>query len=328
MTGAPILLRSPLVHFLLLGALGFAARDRIGELARAAIAKPPLVTLEADRIDGLRRGWQAQMGRVPTQAELAALIGDEVDDELLYREALARGLDEGDPEIALRLVQKMTFLDDAAAGADPGALVREARALGLERDDPVVRRLLVQKLRLAATALAPDERPSEADLARAHAARSESLREPERRSLVHVFASRDRRGARTEADAAALRERIEREAIPPALAIRQGDAFPLGLHLDPQTRDELARGFGEGFARAVFAEAPGQWSQPIESAYGLHLVRVERVLPGALPPLETVRTSLRLALEEEARDRKLAALLAELRTRYEVAVAQPGEERE
>ena len=98
--------------------------------------------------------------------------------------------------------------------------------------------------------------------------------------------------------------------------------------VDRAAQDELARSFGDAFASAVFALAPGRWSQPIASAYGLHLVLVESVLPGELPPLERVRPRLRAALEEEARDRKLAALLAELRTRYEVAVAEPGEERE
>ena len=325
---SPSILRSPLVHFLLLGVLGFAARDRIGGLALVTTGPPAVVTIDADRIDGLRRGWQAEMGRSPTSGELAALIENEVDDELLYREALARGLDEDDPEIALRLVQKMTFLEVSAPDADPAEVVRQARALGLERDDPVVRRLLVQKLRLSATALAPGERPSEADLARAQAERGAALREPERRSLVHVFLSRDQRGDRTEAEANARRETIEREAIPTALAVRQGDAFPLGLRIELHSHDELARSFGETFANDVFALEAERWSDPIESAYGFHLVRVEQILPGAIPPRERMRAPLVHALEEEARELKLAALLADLRKRYEVAVAEPGEERE
>lgn len=322
------ILRSPLVHFLLLGALGFAARDRLGELVLARTAKSPTVTIDADRLDGLRRGWQAEMGREPTRTELDRLIGNELDDERLYREALARGLDADDPGIALRLVQKMMFLDDGAADADPAALLEQARALGLEQDDVVVRRLLVQKLRLQATTLSPGEQPTDADVARAYAERRDSLREPERRSLVHVFLSRDRRGDRLEAEALALRERIEGEAMPPARATRTGDAFPLGVRLDRLSQDELARSFGEAFAAESFALEPGRWSPPIASAYGLHLVRVEAVEAGSVPALETVRLPLLRALEEEARDRKLAALLAELRTRYEVAVAEIGEERE
>ncbi len=277
---APAILRSPVVHFLLLGALAFAARDALralGEHALVLVAAPPRITLDAARIDALRRGWQAETGRPPTRAELDRLIEHEVDDELLYREALARGLDADDPGIALRLVQKMTFLEEAAGearAADPAELLRRARALGLEREDEVVRRWLIQKLRLGATALAPDERPTEAELVRAYAERQAALREPERRHLVHVFLGRDRRGDRLEAEAAALHERLEREAIPPGRVPPAGDAFALGPRFERTTQAELARTLGEGFAAEAFALAPGRWSPPIASAYGLHLVRV------------------------------------------------------
>lgn len=323
----PSILRSPLAHFLVLGALCFAAREPIGELVDVFATEPP-VTIDAERIDALRRDWQAEMGREPTRAELERLVENEIDDELLYREARERGLDADDPGIELRLLQKMSFLDDAAADADPAALVEQARVLGLEQEDVVVRRLLVQKLRLQATTLSSDEQPSDEALARAFAERRESLREPERRSLVHVFLSRDRRGEGLEAEADALHDQIERDAIPPMVAMQQGDAFPLGVALERRSQDELARSLGEEFAAAAFALEPGRWSRPIGSPYGLHLVQVERVEAGAIPALEAVRIPLLRTLEEEARDRKLAALLAELRTRYEVAVAEGGEERE
>ena len=47
------------------------------------------------------------------------LIAQAVDEELLYREALARGLDEHDVDIETRLVQKMMFLDEDTAGSEP-----------------------------------------------------------------------------------------------------------------------------------------------------------------------------------------------------------------
>jgi hypothetical protein len=222
----------------------------------------------------------------------------------------------------------MMFLDDGAANEDPAHLLERARALRLERDDVVIRRILIEKLRRLATALSPGEIPSEAELARAFEDRRESLREPERRSFVHVFLSRDRRGERAQAQAEGLRRRIEREQIEPTAAIRLGDAFPLGHALERRSPADLERSFGGGFAASISALAPGRWSQPIESAYGLHLVRVERILPGEVPDFEAVRLRLLREIEQQARDRKLEALLGELRTRYEVAVAEPGEERE
>lgn len=324
----PSILRSPLIHFLVLGALVFALAGRLGSPRRDAGPTPARVSLDAERVDELRGDFNRQLGRPPDGPELARLIAQAIDEELLYREALARGLDEHDGGIETRLVQKMMFLDHGASNEDPARLLEQARALGLERDDLVVRRILVEKLRLLAATLAPTEIPTEEELVRAFEAQRESLRQPERRSLVHVFLSRDRRGERAQSEAERLRRRIEREQIEPAAAIRLGDAFPLGHALDRRSPADLERSFGSDFAASVFALEPEHWSLPIASAYGLHLVWLEQSFPGELPDFEEVRLRLRRELEQQARDRKLEALLAELRTRYEVAVAEPGEERE
>lgn len=317
-----------MLHFLVLGALVFVLADRLALPSREASARLARVSLDAERADELRRDFERQTGRAPDGTELARLIETAVDDELLFREALARGLDEHDGGIEARLVQKMIFLDDGAADEDPARLVERARALGLEQDDVVVRRILVEKLRLLETALAPAESPSEADLLRAFEAQQESLREPERRSLVHVFLSRDLRGEHVQADAEQLRRRIELEPIEPLAAIRLGDAFPLGHALERRSHADLERHFGPVFAASVVALEPGRWSPPIASAYGLHLVWLEQRIAGELPDFAAVRLRLLRELEQKTRDRKLEALLAELRTRYEVAVAEPGEKRE
>lgn len=320
-------LRSPLVHFLLLGVLAFALVDRFGPSAGDSVAQPPSVSLDRDQTDALLRDFQTRTGRAPDASELRHLVSQAVDEELLYREAIARGLAAEDVDIETRLVQKMMFLDEDTAGSDPAQLLARARSLGLEQDDIVVRRILIQKLRLLATALAPEEIPGESELAEAFALRRESFRSADRRTLVHVFLGRDRRGERTSDDAARLRRRIEHEQIPPTAAPSLGDPFPFGHDLERQSEADLARSFGASFAASTFALEPGQWSEPIESAYGIHLVRVSASVRGEVPELAAVRERLRLELEEEARTRKLAALLAELRTRYEVAVVEPGEER-
>ena len=91
MSGSSIL-RSPLVHFLALGVLGFVLCDRLGELAGDTASSSPRVFLDADRVEELRREFSQQMGRAPDRTELPRLIAQAVDEELLYREALARGL--------------------------------------------------------------------------------------------------------------------------------------------------------------------------------------------------------------------------------------------
>jgi peptidyl-prolyl cis-trans isomerase C len=109
------LLREPLIHFLLAGAAIFAF-----------FAWRPDPGDPASRTIHLTRGDQARlsvnfaeaMGRPPTDAELKALIERWVREEVLYREALRLGLDEGDAVIRKRLAQKMDVIAASAADAE------------------------------------------------------------------------------------------------------------------------------------------------------------------------------------------------------------------
>jgi hypothetical protein len=98
------LIREPLVHFAALGALIFAAH---GLLRRAPAADDRIVVDQATlgRLeDSFRRAWL----RPPSRDELAEMVLDQLDDEILYREARARQLDRDDPAVRRRLIEKVT----------------------------------------------------------------------------------------------------------------------------------------------------------------------------------------------------------------------------
>lgn len=107
--------REPLLHFAVLGAGLFLLFSRIGEGDR-----PDEIVLTAGEIESLAEGWRRTWQRPPTRAELDGLIEDRITEEVLYREALALGLDRGDTIVRRRLRQKIEFLSDGLAGtADP-----------------------------------------------------------------------------------------------------------------------------------------------------------------------------------------------------------------
>lgn len=111
-------LRDPLLHFALLGALLFAVYQWIGapgkEEPRGRILVDDAV------IESLEQGFQAVWKRQPNEAERTGLIEDYIAEQLLYREALRLGLDEGDVVIRRRLRQKMEFLlQDQLAQLEP-----------------------------------------------------------------------------------------------------------------------------------------------------------------------------------------------------------------
>jgi hypothetical protein len=135
--------REPVVHFFLIGigifliyswVLSKSGKDRI--------------VISETLIEGLCKDYLLRTGSVPSPGEKQALIDNLVDDEILIREALAMGVDQGDPILRRRLIQKMGFL--------------------IEGVNPV-----------------PD--PTEAELQEYLERNREGYATPERISLTHVF---------------------------------------------------------------------------------------------------------------------------------------------
>lgn len=106
------LLRDPLAHFLLAGAVIWGllslGGDRVDPAERS-------ITLTREQQAGLALGFERMMGRAPTDTELDGRIEQWLREEVLYREALRLGLDEGDPVVRRRLAAKMDELAGAQA---------------------------------------------------------------------------------------------------------------------------------------------------------------------------------------------------------------------
>jgi peptidyl-prolyl cis-trans isomerase C len=112
------LAREPLVHFLLLGALIFAI-NAWRERQRPAKTETARIEITAGTIARLSEGFANQWHRAPNAAELRGMVNDHVREEVLYREALALGLDGNDTIVRRRLAQKMEFLGQDIATAVP-----------------------------------------------------------------------------------------------------------------------------------------------------------------------------------------------------------------
>jgi parvulin-like peptidyl-prolyl isomerase len=116
-----MLRKDPLVHFLVIGALLFAALSQL-----APGERPESILITADTVERLRQSATLLQGRPPTDDELAALVGDAVRDEVYYREALAQGLDADDTVVRQRLIEKMRELNENVVDPVPPATDLEA----------------------------------------------------------------------------------------------------------------------------------------------------------------------------------------------------------
>ncbi len=315
--------RSPLLHFLILGALIYALYESRQNDLVASNENSFRIEIDSATLELLEQNFTIQMNRAPNAQEVESLLNREIEEEILFREALSRGLFERDGGVQTRMIQKMAFLEGASNTEDLATLLDRAMELELYRGDIVVRRILVQKMRLLASRLDDEDRPSDRDIAARYAEIRETLREPDRISFGQVFLSADDRKEATFSDALALRTRLETEPIAIQEAVQLGDPFPLGYRFVRRSARELERSFGARFGALALEAKPGEWSEPIESAYGHHLLFIEAHEPGQTPALEAVRDRIRLELEHERATAQLSALLRNLKKRYEVVVTDP-----
>jgi hypothetical protein len=305
-----------LALFFAIGALLFAGARTL------APAEPPPIRIGPDERAEIEAEARALFGHAPDEAERAALLEARVADEILYREALARGLDRADLSVRRRLVRNLAFLraapgapDTPATGEREDALYREALALGMDRTDTVVRRKLVQRARREIEGAANGE-PSEADLRAWYAAHPERAAGPPQMRFRQLFFDPARRGADRARDDAAAVVRAAQVREPPEAA------DPSLVPAEPPLASEpaIARLLGDDFAAALLTAPVGEWSGPWRSTLGWHAVLVHERRAGSALPFESMRTAARDAVLEERRAAALAAFLAEQRARVRVVL--------
>jgi len=274
------LLREPLLQFLVLGAALFALYGLVGKKDAEAPAK---IIISESRIATLAERFARTWRRPPTQQELQGLVDDEVRDEIFYREGREAGLDRDDSIIRRRVRQKMEFLAEDMAAAEP----------------------------------------SDEHLAAYLASNPERFRTEDRLTFHHVFLSATRRGGALEGDAKQIAATLVHTNASVEAATTIGDPFLLGETFRQMPQSDVVRTFGEGFAQQLAAVEPGRWQGPVSSSFGAHFIFVDERARGSLPPLDTVRGAVLRewlnARRVEAEDK----LYRTLRDRYQVVIEKP-----
>jgi len=271
-------LREPLVHFLAIGMLFFVVFGLVND---DRSDRGNRIDLTGADIAQLVAIFSKQWHRQPNAQELQALVDGRIREEVLYREALAMGLDKEDTIVRRRLAQKVEFLMGDVSGVT-------------EPDDATLRPYFE--------------------------ANAERYREPPRLSFSHVYFSTDKRGEQALADAERLLERLRAASPRVTQAPDEGDPFMLPrVYVDKRT-DEIARDFGAAFPEQLAGLEPKQWHGPVASAYGVHLVYIGSREDASLPPLEQIRPRVANDWLVEQRRMADERLYARLRSRYEISI--------
>lgn len=270
-------LRQPLFQFLVLGLILFGLYAVFGEKQETESKE---IVISSQQIELLASMWEKQWRRPPTPQELNGLVQSFIREEVLYREALAMGLD---------------------------------------RDDMVVRRRLAQKIEFLAQDLATQGEPGDAELRTFFQEDAEDFEVPGTVTFTHVYLNLDNRGEDVFEDA----DRILADLRGGADPTQEGDRFMLQSHYADLTQQGVARNFGNQFAEAIFELAPGTWEGPVQSGYGIHLVRIESREEAFMPPFEEVRPRVRDEFMTNLRREVDELFFERLRESYEIVIEEP-----
>lgn len=197
-------------------------------------------------------------------------------------------------------------------------LYREALNMGLEKEDSIIRRRLAQKMQFLIQDIADRKPPEEAELKAFFNQNPERYQSPARISFTHVYFNRERRKNTILNDA--------REALVglqtrnPERAPEKGDPFMLNLDYVRVSKQETARLFGKSFAEDLFALKPGPWQGPIQSGYGVHLVRLVEHIPARLPEFSEVAGRVRQEYIIDQRRKANKETVRALKDRYKIVI--------
>jgi hypothetical protein len=191
--------------------------------------------------------------------------------------------------------------------------------MGLDDDDTIIRRRLRQKLEFLIEDAAVAQPPTDRELQDWLDRNPESFRVEPRVALRQVYVSRDRRGEAADGDARRLLDEL-RALGPGAAIEELGDPLMVPQEVALSPRADVARLFGEDFAAAVEALEPGTWTGPIESGYGLHLVLVLERAAETLPDLASIRPLVEREVLAARRKQQLDAMYEGLLEKYTVVI--------
>ena len=163
---------------------------------------PERVQLQAEALQQLQ---QTQL----TEQQIERIKRRELREELLFVEAVERGVIDQDLVVQRRLIRNMRFMSPEREATDE-ALLSEAWELRLHLADEVVRRRTVQVMETLIVATQPPYTPTNAELLDEYNSRLSEFEEPARLSFAHVFLRPDSTGER----AATLVKAIRAGATP------------------------------------------------------------------------------------------------------------------
>jgi hypothetical protein len=287
---------------------------------------PPEVTVSTQEIAAFEEELRKSFGG-NQKIDRNKIISQLAEDKIIYNEAKKAGFDRLDTVIT-RLANVADFLQLVPKDSSLEQRYQAALAMKLDETDIVVRRQMITLFKTALKSSAPTHTPSEQDIQNRYDQNQAQYIQAARYAFSHVYLQQNKQNGNQNdrQQAEKLRALLVENYIPDAnnikpvmdKAIASGNVFYGGHYFNLQNQRQIARHFGQSFAEDI-AEAPlRQWSQPIASAFGLHLIWLSESTPAKPKPLSEVRLSIERELSMQAQEQHYQQQLDRLTSKYKV----------
>lgn len=313
------LLQRPLFHILAIGSL-IAALQYFNRPAETLfISQQSIAAFEENIVTTFGQSHR------PDREKIIAQLAEE---EMLYREARKAGYDKL-PSVVTRLANVAHFLQIATEESSVAERYQAALAMKLDETDIVVRRQMITLYKTALKNSGNVEPPSEQAIQDYYQTHSQQFIQPARYAFHHLYLQQS--GEKGFIAAQALRQSIVEAADTmeektaeqqQQWTISQGDVFYGGHRFGLQNQKQVAKHFGADFAEKLAAQKPQQWSQPIPSVFGWHLVWIDQHTAEQLRPMDSVKNKITRLLISQAQEARYRERLAELKSRYAVVAEE------
>lgn len=274
-------MRSPLTLFVCFGLMLFTADRLINGEPADLLSSTHEIRITTSQQAALSETFQAEHGRQPNAAELRARLAFWIEEQVLYREALALNLDRADVVVRRQLAQKMRFLLEQSQVLTP---------------------------------------PTDADLQGWLTQHASQYGVASSLDFEHIFLSRGRHGSTLQADAERIWQQLRRnpkdwqalsDPFSSGLVLLQASPTSVRAAFGPDFADRIQ-------SLPLLQQSLRQWSGPIASSFGLHFVRLTARNSFQPALLATVRARVLADYETAARERLSHDALMRLKERYRI----------
>ncbi len=279
------LLREPLLHFILIGAGLFFLFNQIGN---PVINNDKKIVISKSDVDGLAKTWLRKNGRPPSAQEQEQQLKYYIREQVLYREAMAMGLDNNDPIVRRRLAKKMGYLFNDL-NFIPKPETAELELYLAENREKFTRSAAISFSQIY---LSSDHR-------------TENITNEAKKILVKLNNSSSK-------DLPTMNE-----------VMKMGDRSLLPFKFNNTRKKQIANMFGAEFSKQVFSIPAdslkeNRWQGPFKSAYGLHLVYVHTRIESREYPLNEIRERVAKAWRVSKQKEANELFYQSLRQDYEI----------